>query len=222
MADMSEIILQAKVRDVKKERSDELRTQGFIPAVLYGPKMENINMAVADREFESFLKSGHKTKPFSLKLDNGQSIANILLQNFDRDTLKNKILNVDFYQFDVTKKVKVSLPVFLEGKAPAREIGGVVVLSMSEIEVECLPVNIPDKITVDVSVLVDFDSTICVKDLEFPSDIVCHIEPHTSVVSVSEPLKEEVVLPSVTEETSVETKDSEVKEKTEAPSSETK
>ncbi len=127
---MSEIILQAKTRDVEKDSNSELRAENFIPAVLYGPKTENINMAVADREFRDFLKSGHKTKPFSLKLDSGQSIENVLLQNFDRDTLKNKVLSIDFYQFDSSKKVKVSLPVFLEGKAPVRDLGGVVVLSM--------------------------------------------------------------------------------------------
>ncbi len=215
---MSERTLQAKTRDIKKDSNSELRTGNFIPAVLYGPQTENINLAVADREFNDFLKSGHKTKPFSLKLDNGQSIENVLLQNFDRDTLKNKVLSIDFYQFDSAKKVKVSLPVFLEGKAPVRDLGGVVVLSMSEIEVECLPVNIPDKIAVDVSVLKDFDSTIYIKDLKFPNDVVCHIEPQTSVVSVSEPLKEEAAPQPAAEEVPVETKDSEAKEKTEKAS----
>ena len=193
---MSEIVLQAKTRDIAKEKNSELRTRGYIPAVLYGPKTENVNLAVMDREFDGFLKSGHKTKPFSIKLDNGQSIKNILLQNFDQDTLKNKVLSIDFYQFDSAKKVKVSLPVSLEGKAPVLELGGVVVLNMNEIEVECLPVNIPDKISVDISVLVDFDSTIYVKDLKFPADVVCHIDPQTSVVSVSEPLKEEEPTPT--------------------------
>lgn len=215
---MSEIVLQAKTRDIKKDSNSELRAGNFIPAVLYGPKTENINMAVADREFSDFLKSGHKTKPFSLKLDNEKTVKNILLQNFDRDTLKNKVLSIDFYQFDSAKKVKVTLPVFLEGKAPAQDLGGVVVLSMSEIEVECLPVNIPDKIVVDISVLKDFDSTIYIKDLKLPNDVICHIEPQTSVISVSEPVKEEVISQSATEETPVETKNSEAKEKTEKAS----
>ena len=218
MTDMSEITLQVKTRDIKKESNRELRAGNFIPAVLYGPKTENINVAIMDREFEIFLKSGHKTKPFSLKLDNGQLIENVLLQNFDRDTLKNKILSIDFYQFDSAKKVKVSLPVSLEGKALVRDLGGVVVLNMSEIEVECLPMNIPDKIAVDISVLIDFDSTIYVKDLKFPADVVCHIEPQTSVVSVSEPLKEEAAPQPAAGEASVETKDSEAKEKTEKSS----
>lgn len=89
---------------------------------------------------------------------------------------------------------------------------------MSEIEVECLPVNIPDKIAVDISVLKDFDSTIYVKDLKFPEGVVCHIEPRTSVISVSEPLKEEAALKPAAEEVSAETKDSAAKEKAEKTS----
>ncbi|HCI05189.1 MAG: 50S ribosomal protein L25 [Parcubacteria group bacterium GW2011_GWC1_45_9] len=189
---MSEIILSAKTREIK-QGTDDLRNQGLIPAVLYGPKTENLNLTVSETDFSAFLKSGQRTKPFSLKLDGGKEIKNILLQDFVRDSLKSRILSIDFYQFDALKKVKVSLPIVLIGKAPAVELGGVIVQSMDEIEVECLPANIPEKLVVDISVLEDFDSTVYVKDLNLPKDVSCHIDPQTAVVSVSEPAKEEEV-----------------------------
>lgn len=199
---MSEIILEAKLREIEKESNEGLRGQGYIPAVLYGPKIENLNLSVFEKDFDVFLKSGHRTKPFVLKLNNDKIIKDVLLHEFQRDSLKNKALSIDFYQFDVSKKIKVFVPVVLNGKAPAQDLGGVVVLNMSELEIECLPVNIPDSIVVDVGVLSDFDATVYVKDLKLPQGVSCHIDPQTSVVSVSEPLKEEVVIAKPVEETS--------------------
>ncbi|OGY40853.1 MAG: hypothetical protein A2570_00370 [Candidatus Brennerbacteria bacterium RIFOXYD1_FULL_41_16] len=189
---MSEIILQVKTREIEKESNSELRNRGFIPAVLYGPETENLNLSVSEKELDSFLKSGHRTKPFVLKLDSSKSIDNVLLHELQRDSLRGKFSSVDFYQFDASKKIKVSIPIVLQGKAPTQDFGGVVVLNMNEIEIECLPVNIPNSVLVDVSVLSDFDATIYVKDLKFPVGVSCHIDSQTSVVSVSEPLKDEI------------------------------
>lgn len=194
---MSNLTLKAKLREAK-EKAAVLRSFGLIPAVVYGPGLEeNILLSVSDLDFSLFLKSGHKTKPFTIAVEGGKEIKNVLLQDVQKDTLKGTVLSADFYQFDASKKVKVSLPISIFGKAPAQDLGGVVVQSMNEIEVFCLPSNIPDKLEVDISVLIDFDSTIYVKDLKLPEGVTVSISGETPVVSVSEPQKEESVVSQI-------------------------
>ncbi|MEW5805326.1 MAG: 50S ribosomal protein L25 [Patescibacteria group bacterium] len=190
---MPELSLSVKLRKSEERNPLTLRKNGLIPAVLYGPETENQVFTVDQAEFLQFLKSAPKNKPFRLKiLDSKAEIDNVLIHEIQKDSLKDQILNIDFYQFSSKKRIKLSVPIEFIGKAPAIDQGGVIVSNMNELEVECLPINIPEKILVDVSVLENLDSTIYVKDLNLPGGVVCHFDPQTPVVSVTEPTKEVV------------------------------
>jgi large subunit ribosomal protein L25 len=193
---MSVLSLSVKLRTEQDRNPRTLRDQGLIPGVLYGPEIENLCLLIKEADFLCFLKTAPKNKPFVLKIEGeNKEIKNILLHELQEDSLKDRILSIDFYQFSAKKKIKVPLEIELIGKAPAQDLGGVVVQSMNEVEVECLPTNIPEKLVVDISCLEDFDSTIHIRDLKFPEGVVCNLDLQTPVVSITEPVKEVVEEP---------------------------
>jgi large subunit ribosomal protein L25 len=121
----------------------------------------------------------------------------VLVKELQRDPVRGRPIHTDFYLVDLDKKVEVSVPIHLTGKAPGVELGGILDHPLREIELECLPRAIPESIDVDVSGL-DVGDSIHVRDLELPEGVSVSTDVNLAVASVvapvvvEEPVAEEV------------------------------
>lgn len=187
---MEEIVLQAEERPVSTgSYLTSLRKNKKVPGVVYGDNKENLHIAVQRKDLLSTIhgEAGLNTI-ISLKVNN--SINRVLVHDIQRDILSGEIIHVDFYRIKLTEKIKVKVPIHLVGKAQGQEMGGVVDHIIREIEVECLPTNIPSKFDVDITGL-KIGDTCTVNELPVLKEVALIAEPESIVVHVVAADKEE-------------------------------
>jgi len=186
--------LTANVRHAKgKGNSRDLRRRGFIPGVLYGPKTEPINIAVDPSDLEKIFKhSGSNQAPLSLTIKNGESIKKTaMIKDLQVHPVSRRFLHVDLYEVAMDKKIQVGVPVVLTGTAKGAQAGGTLQLIRREIDVLCLPMDIPESIMIDVSGMQIGDS-IHVQDLPIADNIEIMADGDVTLVTVSGAMAEEV------------------------------
>lgn len=162
---MEKHVLKAKTRENKNPRM--LRRDGFIPATLYGPNSPSQSLQVCRKEL-SGLPHGSLAHVLELDLDDKTKV-NVLIRSIERKIIKNEILNIQFYKVDMNKLVKVNVGLKFSGLAPAVKAGGQLLELFQEVEIECLPGQIPDFLEVDLSRLEKVDDAIHFKDLVIPN-----------------------------------------------------
>jgi large subunit ribosomal protein L25 len=176
--------VEAKLREASdKNAARRLRTTGMIPAVLYGAQKDPRAIAVDPKQILKILHSasGHNTI-FDITLDGEQAKAMVV--DWQYEPLKGSLLHVDLKRIAMDQKMRISVPVRIEGEAKgAKEEGGLLDLVLREILIECLPMEIPSHITVDVTNLgrgeairvADLPQTASVKYLTDPDALVAHV-----------------------------------------------
>jgi large subunit ribosomal protein L25 len=190
--------LQAEKREGRgKNEARRLRANGRIPAVVYGvEKGKATEIAVDPKMLLRILhsESGVNTL-IGLQLDGGAT--RVLVKEYQLDPIDHKLLHADFYQVAMDKKLTVTVPILLRGEAKGvKQQGGIVDFVYREIEIECLPGDIPENVTVDVSELM-LNQGLRVRDILHEGAKWTPItEPDTMVVHVVAPKAEEVVAPA--------------------------
>lgn len=185
------ITLKVEKRDIK-ESLGEIRKAGQMPAVFYGKKEASTPIKLSYPVFEKTLKDAGESTILHLE---GKDIdVDVLIHEVDLDPVTDKPRHADFYAIEKGKKLEISIPLEFIGVAPAvKDLGGVLVKVMHEIEIEALPKDLPHKIEVDISKLATFDSVVIAGDIKLPEGVVLKkVKPEEVVASVYEP-KEEVV-----------------------------
>lgn len=186
--------LAVKTRDVLGKKVKALRREGFIPAELYGHGFKNIHLALPAKEFGKVLKEAGATSVVTLVL--GKETKSAMIHEVARDAVTSEIIHVDLHQVRMDELVKAHVPLEFVGEAPAiKAFSAVINKSMSEIEVEAFPQDLPHNITVDISVLDELDKTIYVKDLARPKGVAFLIDVETAVATATPPAPEEVAAP---------------------------
>lgn len=188
--------LSAKIRKTIGKKAKIFRRKGFLPAVLYGPRIKNLNLTINLKDFEKVYQEAGESSLVSLNVDKKKFL--VLIHQVQFDPLSEKPIHVDFYQPRLEEEVQVTIPIIFEGEAPAvKELGGTLVKNISEIEVKALPQKLPHEIRVDVLQLKSFEDNILIKDLKLPEGVKILKDPKEIVVSVSPPEKveEELVKP---------------------------
>lgn len=182
---MRQFQLAAELRhETGKGANRRLRQSGYIPAVIYGAGKENINLQVDEGLFGRLLREGGANRLISLRLD-GEDRA-VLMQELQQDPVKGTPQHIDFLEVRLDEEVHVMVQVQLVGEAQRAEDGGVISQPLWEVEVSCLPTEIPEVLEIDVSGLVVGDS-LQVKDVEVPPGITLVTDPEETVVSVVTP-----------------------------------
>jgi len=192
------LTLNAKIRTEQGRKTEELRREGVVPAVLYGPGIENKNLAVAAKELSDLLRRAGKTSLISLKIEGESNDFMILINDFSIDPINNKIVHADLYQPNLKKEIEAEVPLVFEGEAPAvKDLGGTLVKNFDEITVKALPADLPREIKVDISCLKTFDDVIEVKDLPIKSNVELLKNPEEIVALVieAEQIEEELSRP---------------------------
>jgi len=192
---MEENMLNVKVRNkTGKEYARKLRKRKNLPAVLYGPHIKkNLLLEIEINELKTFfsLVSG-KQKIITLNLvnKNVNKQREVIVKDFQEDRLKGELQHIDFYEITKGEKVTTTVPLSFVGKAEGEKVGGIVEHLLREVEIECLPKDIPQTVEVDVTPLGIGDS-FYVKDLKISSDIKVVTHPDEKMVSIISPVSEE-------------------------------
>ncbi len=193
---MAEVTLEVSKRDqTGKEIAKKLRRDGKVPAVVYGAKRDPVAITV-DRKSVSELiqKSEHGVRSvFLLKMAGTDQQRHAMIKEITIDPISRKMTHIDFVRVLMDEKVKVTIPVHLNGTAIGVKEGGVLDFQVRELHVECLPNAIPDSIEVDVAPLGGHEYY-RVKDLIIPEGVKVMDDPERVVVGVTH-LKAEVVEP---------------------------
>lgn len=190
---MEQIDLKAQVRkSTGKGRARALRREGRIPAVLYGPKTDAIMLSIDFKEFEQIVKKANiGSVLLNLQIQNGKASTHpAMIKELQTNPVSGAFLHVDFYEIDMQRKIKVSVPVVTKGKSEGVEEGGLLQIVRREIELFCLPTAIPESIEVDISDLTIGDS-IHVHEIALPGDVELPEETDFTVITVLAPKVEE-------------------------------
>lgn len=189
---MTESIQLSAEKRVKTESTlSSIRKSGRIPAVLYGHGNAPQSLMVPLLEFSRAYKAAGENTIVELSLPKGKPI-NTLIYDVQVDPLSGKALHVDFYQVRMDEKVEASVPLVFVGESLAvRGSGGILVKALDEVEVSCLPGNIPHELSVDITALATFDDQIHVSDIVIPNGVEVLSDKDTVVALVERPRSDE-------------------------------
>jgi len=185
--------LKADKRQILGRKVKKLRVEGILPANLYGAKIKSQAIGIPLKEFNQIYKNVGETGIVELAIGDGQPKA-VLIHNVQKDPVFGQPLHVDFRQVDLKQKITATVGVELIGKAPAENVGGILVQILNEVEVEALPTDLPEKITADVSNLAEINQSITVADLVYDkTKVTLKVDdPKALVAKIEPPAKEEV------------------------------
>lgn len=182
--------LKAEQRKVTGRKVKKLREEGKLPANIFGKGVKSVSIQVDDKEFRNAFKEAGETGIIEITF--GKETRPVLIHNVQTDPITGEDLHVDFHQVNLKEKVSAAVPVETAGEAPAEKQGlGTAVQYLDEVEVEALPMDLPEVFEVDLSGLEQVDQAIFVKDLPVDKNKVeIKQDPEEIVVKV-EPLREE-------------------------------
>jgi large subunit ribosomal protein L25 len=173
----------------KDQKMEALRNKGFIPAVFYGPKEKSTPVTVSRVEFTKVWKKAGESSVIILK--DGTHEHEALIHEIDVHPVTGVPRHADFYVIEKGKKVKVHVPLTFDGISPAvKDLAGILVKVMRELEIEAAPKDLPHTLSVDISVLTDFTSVIHAKDIKIPAGVTLIAHADEIVASVSEAVEE--------------------------------
>jgi large subunit ribosomal protein L25 len=161
---MTDHSIEANERTAIGKKVRAIRRGGMVPAVLYGHGIDGQPIQMDAKEVEQLLSEVSASTLIDLKVD-GEA-HKVLVRDVQRDVIRRDLTHVDFLKVAMDVAIRTSVPVELVGEAPAsRELGGVLVTGVTEIEIEALPEDLPDRITVDLEPLQEIDDAITIADL---------------------------------------------------------
>ncbi|HEX3099633.1 MAG TPA: 50S ribosomal protein L25 [Patescibacteria group bacterium] len=184
---MEKVQLKTELRETNNRTAKPLYRQGLIPVELYGHNVANVHLSVNQIEFEKVLRKAGESSIVELVLPDG-GIRNVLIQDVERHYLSTAPIHVDFYEVKMTEKLTATVQIEFTGESHAvKALGGTLVKALNEVEVECLPGDLPHQFDVDISVLDNFDKQILVKDLIVSDKVEIKADADEMVATVQPP-----------------------------------
>jgi len=197
---MEKVILNAENRQTTGKKVELLRRSGKLPAIIYGKEIETQPITLNARETTNILNKITGSTIITINLE-GEEHAT-LVREIQRDFIKNEIIHLDFQAISLKEKLRTHVPISLVGAAPVlKEFNAIIVSGINEVEVECLPQDLPEHIEVDVSHLEEIGAAIYLKDITPPENVEFISDPEELVAVISavkeEAVVEEEVVPEV-------------------------
>lgn len=192
--------LSAKKREILGRRVKKLRHGGILPANLYGKKIKSQALELPIKDFAKVFEEVGETGLVDLKT-NGKTKP-VLIHNVQINPVTSEPIHADFHQVTLTEKTTAEIPLELMGESPAvTQKIGILIQPLSEVEVEALPADLPERLAIDISGLKEIDDAVTVGDLKVDTKKVKILADKGEIVAKIEPLaEEEVVAPPPTEE----------------------
>ena len=179
---MERLTLQAEIREGRgKGVARRLRAEGKIPAVVYGKNREPVSLIVDEKDLFNLLG---KQALIDLKFGNEEEVT--LLKDYQRDPIKGFFIHADFQAIVLGEKITITVPLHFEGTPVGVQEGGILQTMLREVEVECLPTEMPDNITLDISEL-GAGASLLVEDIETEEGIEIITDPDEAVATIVAP-----------------------------------
>ncbi len=195
---MNKFVLKADKRALLGSKVKKLRRQGIIPANVFGRTVDSQAIQVSEVEFNRVYKDAGETSLIWLKIEGEDKERPTLVKAVTMNPVSGSKQHIDFHQVNLKEKVTANVPVEVTGEVQLVKDGlAVLDINLHEVEVEALPTDIPESITVDVSTLVEIGDHVLVSNLKVPSDVTILTDPEQLVITIGAPMKEEE--PLVTE-----------------------
>lgn len=191
-----QIIIEAQKRTVKGKKVGVLRRQGILPGVIYGRiGKKDVEPIAIQLDLHSTTQTmRHLTGSSLVTVDIEGEKYPAILREIQRDVIYGTLRHVDFLAVSLTEKLTAAVPIELVGQAPVESLmAAVVVTGISELEIECFPQDLPERIEVDAALLVDIDSAIYVKDLVLSDNVDILTDPEELIAGVTHVVVEEEV-----------------------------
>jgi large subunit ribosomal protein L25 len=191
-----DIKLHGQIR-VKQEKL----TDDFIGAIVYGSGLENVLLKLKTVDFAKAFKHAGESNLIDLEIE-GQGSFKVLIKEVQRDPVKDFFVHVDFYKVDMDKEITTEIPLEFIGESKAvKELGAMLIKSIDQVEVECLPKDLVDHIDIDISVLAEIGDSLQIKDIKWPKGLKILNNEEDALASIVEPRVEEEVAPTPVAET---------------------
>lgn len=193
---MEEIKLMAHVREKPgvKGTLSKLRKEHKIPAVVYGSNRNSVNITVSLKDLDTIIKKGSNV---IVNLEVDGKIEKVILKEVSYHVVDSSILHVDFQRIAMDKKLDISVPIKLKGEAPGVKTHGALLdHTTREVNISCLPSDIPHEIMVDISDLAEVGSSVTLADAEVPKGVEITDELSIMVAHLLKPKIEEVAAPA--------------------------
>jgi len=188
---MESVVLKAERRELIGKQVKALRREGKLPAVLYGRRIEPIPVVLDHRTTSRQLNQLSPSALVTIELEGETHMA--LVREKQRNVLTGSLMHIDFQVVSMQDKLRSNVFVEFIGEAPAvKNFNGILFTELNRIEVECLPKDLPERFTVDVSGLTEIGSSIYVRDLVIPANVEVLEDANSIVVVVTAPEAEEV------------------------------
>jgi len=189
--------IAAQSRSATGKRNRQLRRTGQLPGVVYGKDTDSLAIQVEAKAFDTLYRAAGRTSLVKLDVDGAAKSA--IIREVQRHPVSRKPLHVDFLVVDLAQEMEVDVPLVFAGEPPAVELtGGTLMTPIDHLRVRALPAEIPHEITVDVTPLVDLESSLHVRDLVIPENVHVQTDGDELIARVLPPRIEEE--PEVEEE----------------------
>lgn len=185
---MEKIHLKADSRELSGRDSKNLRQTGMLPAEVYGGHSgSNTHISVNSIDFEKVLRKAGESTIIMLDMPDGSSKP-VLIQGVQYHYLNSQPIHVDFFEVTMTEKLTATVAIEFIGESEAvKVLGGTLVKVLDEVEVECLPGDLPSHFEVDISKLKSFEDSITVADIAHDSKVEIKAEQEEVIAKVQEP-----------------------------------
>ncbi len=187
------LTIKAEKRDAGgKNVARRIRREGNVPAILYGPDVENVSLALSKRDIFDILKTETGVNTiFQVAFEKDK--LEVMIKDYQQDVTTDELLHVDLFRISMEQEIRVSVPIVLTGDAVGvKAEGGFVESATREVEVECLPKDIPENIEVDISAL-HLNQSLKIEDLAPVEGVKVLSDPQAMIVLIKAPSVEEVV-----------------------------
>lgn len=190
--------LAARQRERMKKKVELLRRDGLVPGVLYGPAVTGTQpVSVVEREFDRVYRHAGASTLVDLVVEGGPTRP-VLIHDVQYDAMRRVPQHIDFLALDMKVELTLAVPLHLRGESPAVQLhNGILTQLFTELEVRCLPDNIPHAIEVDVSTLTEIGAQMTAAELPLPAGVMLVSPPDELILKIEAPAVIEV--PEVTE-----------------------
>ncbi len=183
---MAEFELTAETRAIRGKKVRRLRQRGYVPGIVYGPAIDPISVQFPYRVIERTLMDAGGTNLIDIAV--ADKTYPSLAREVQRDAIRGDILHVDFLAVDASQRIRVEVPVAMEGNSPviaARE--GILITGRSSLTLEVFPDDIRNRIIIDLSELTELGAEVLVRDLEFGENVTVHNDPNEMIAKIVQP-----------------------------------
>jgi large subunit ribosomal protein L25 len=178
--------LAVETREVTGKKVAALRRSGMLPANVYGKGLASVSIQLETDAMEKVLKASAANEVIDLKIGGERTSRPVVIQKVQRHPLTSSFLHAEFYQVSLTETMRAEVPLVVVGSSGAVAMyNGVLVTALESLHVEALPLNLPPRIEVDITPLVELEQSLHVRDLLIPSNVTVLTDPEVMVVKVS-------------------------------------